>query len=169
MERVLGMATRFLDEVRGDVERAAEAGSDLPPRLRAVHEHPGHATPEYRTLAIPIPAGVAGAPPEILSGVIARYAATKRPDVLVLTLDAEMEREDGTRGPVLIAEARCRFGTRLFWVQPYDVRDRRVQWGPPAGGGWQDPGDEDMILDGSFEREPAVTVVGAGRRVETAG
>ena len=77
IERTLGMATRFLDEVRADIGRAALEGADIPPRLRSVHEKPGHATPEFRTVAIPVPDGLGGVPPEILSGTIARYAQTQ--------------------------------------------------------------------------------------------
>lgn len=155
MERTLGMATRFLDEVRDDVTRSAPDGADTAPRVRSVHERPGHATPEFRTLAIPVPPGVGAVSPEILSGTIARYAATKKPDCLLLVLEAEVQREDGTLGPVLIAEARDKAGTRLFWMQGYRVRDGRTVWDGPLGGGWKDPGEEEMILDAAFSRPAA--------------
>ena len=153
MERVLNLASRFLDEVRSDIGRAKMDGSDTPPRLRSVHERPGHATPEFRSLNIPIPEGLGGVPPDVLSGTIARDAAGKKPDSLILALEAE-----NGEGPVLIAEARCRLGTRLFWVQPFQVLESHVEWGEPVGGGWQDPGENEMILDASFEKAPPVVV-----------
>lgn len=155
MERVLGFATRFLDEVRDDISRARMDGSDTPPRVRSVHEKPGHATPEFRTLSIPVPDGFGGLSPEVLSGAIARYAASKKPDCLLLAFEAE-----NGDGPVLIAEARCRYGTRLFWMQPYATAATHVEWGEPAGGGWNDPGEEEMILDAAFT--PARVAAGVG-------
>jgi hypothetical protein len=155
MERVLGFATRFLDEVRDDIGRARLDGSDTPPRIRSVHERPGHATPEFRTLSIPVPDGFGGLSPEVLSGSIARYAATKKPDCLLVAFEAE-----NGEGPVLVAEARCRYGTRLFWMQPYSVAGSHVEWGDPVGGGWNDPGDEEMILDAAFG--PAKVAAGVG-------
>lgn len=146
MERVLGFATRFLDEVREDIGRARMDGTDTPPRIRSVHEKPGHATPEFRTLAIPVPEGFGGLSPDVLSGAIARFAVTKKPDCLLLAFEAE-----NADGPVLIAEARCRYGTRLFWMQSYTVGKTQVEWGDPVGDGWNDPGDEEMILDAAFE------------------
>lgn len=156
MERVLSFATRFLEEVRDDIARARMDGSDAPPRVRSVHERPGHATPEFRTLNIPVPERLGGLSPEVLSGTIARYAATKQPDVLLLALEAETE-----DGPVLIAEARCRFGTRLFWMQSFTANGSRVTWGQPVENGWRDPGDEEMILDAAFSRSGAGS---SGRR-----
>ena len=146
MERTLGFATRFLNEVRDDIGQAALGGSDTPPRIRSVHEAAGHATPEFRTLNIPMPDGIGGASPESLSGAIARFAAAKKPDRLLLALEAQM---DGSS--VLIAEARDRAGTRMFWVQPFAVQGTRVVWGDPLDGGWRDPGEEEMILDESFK------------------
>ncbi|HEX8904386.1 MAG TPA: hypothetical protein VF771_06060 [Longimicrobiaceae bacterium] len=146
MERVLAFATRFLDEVRDDISRARMDGSDTPPRIRSVHERPGHATPEFRTLTIPIPDAFGGLSPEVLSGAIARFAASKKPDCLLLAFEAE-----NGDGPVLIAEARCRYGTRLFWMQPYAAAETHVEWGDPAGEGWNDPGEEEMILDAAFQ------------------
>lgn len=150
IERVLSFATRFLEEVRGDIERARMEGSDTPPRLRCIHERPGHATPEFRTLNIPVPEGLGGLSPDVLSGIISRYAEQKRPDCLLLALEAET-----ADGLVLIAEARCKFGTRMFWMQPYKVTDRRVDWGDPMADGWRDPGEEEMILDAAFPRPVA--------------
>ena len=152
LERTLGMATRFLDEVRGDIGRAALEGADIPPRLRSVHEKPGHATPEFRTVAIPVPAGMAGVPPEILSGTIARYAETKHPDCLLLAMEAELEADGKGRRPVLIAEARDRAGTRMYWMQPYRPAGSHVDWEEPMAGGWADPGEAEMILDAAFPR-----------------
>jgi hypothetical protein len=151
MERTLGFATRFLEEVRHDIGRAAPLGATTPPRIRSVHETPGHATPEFRTLNIPVPETLGGAGPEVLSGAIARYAAQKKPSRVLLAFEAEM---DG--GPVLVAEARDALGTRLFWMQPFRVEGRRVAWQEPLQGGWRDPGDEDMILDASFPRRAGV-------------
>ena len=154
IERTLGMATRFLDEVRTDVVRAALEGADIPPRLRSVHEKPGHATPEFRTVAIPVPDGLGSVPPEILSGTIARYAQSKKPDCLLLAMEAEMEAEEGAR-TVLIAEARDRTGTRMYWMQPYTPAGSHVDWGEPLAGGWCDPGEAEMILDAAFSRAEA--------------
>jgi hypothetical protein len=153
MERVLGFATRFLDEVRDDIGRARMDGTDTPPRIRSVHEKPGHATPEFRTLGIPVPDGFGGLSPDVLSGAIARFAASKKPDCLLLAFEAE-----NADGPVLIAEARCRYGTRLFWMQSYSVAETHVEWGEPVAGGWSDPGEEEMILDEAFE--PAKVAAG---------
>lgn len=149
-ERTLEVAHAFLEEVRRDLERAASAGSDLPPRVRSVHERVGHATPEYRTFAVPVPSGGEGASPAVLSGVIARYAAMKAPSGLVLALDAVTESEGGVQRSVLIMEARDRSGTRLFFVQPFRVEGGRLRWEDPVEGGWRDPGEEEMILDASF-------------------
>lgn len=149
-ERTLEQAHNFLMEVRRDLEKAASAGADLPPRIRSVHERVGHATPEYRTFAVPMPAGAAGASPEALSEVIARYAASKPPICLMLALDALTEMEGGVRRSVLIAEARDRDGTRLFMLQHFRVEDGRIRWEDPDGGEWRDPGEEEMILDASF-------------------
>lgn len=152
LERTLGMATRFLDEVRGDIGRAALEGADIPPRLRSVHEKPGHATPEFRTVAIPVPDGMGGVPPEILSGTIARYAQTRKPDCLLLAMEAEMEADEAGSRSVLIAEARDRNGTRMYWMQPYRPGGTRVDWDEPLAGGWSDPGEAEMILDAAFPR-----------------
>jgi hypothetical protein len=152
LERTLGMATRFLEEVRGDIGRAALEGADIPPRLRSVHEKPGHATPEFRTVAIPVPDGMGGVPPEILSGTIARYAKTKKPDCLLLAMEAEMDADGEGNRTVLIAEARDRNGTRMYWMQPYRPAGSRVDWEEPLAGGWSDPGDAEMILDAAFPR-----------------
>ena len=152
LERMLGMATRFLEEVREDIGRAAQEGADIPPRLRSVHEKPGHATPEYRTVAIPVPEGMGGVPPDILSGTIARYARVKKPDCLMLAMEAELSADGGGTRPVLIAEARDRTGTRMYWMQPYSTGGPRVDWDEPLTGGWSDPGEAEMILDAAFTR-----------------
>jgi hypothetical protein len=152
IERTLGMAARFLDEVRGDIGRAALEGADIPPRLRSVHEKPGHATPEFRTVAIPVPDGMGGVPPNILSGTIARYAQTKKPDCLLLAMEAELDADGQGSRPVLIAEARDRTGTRMYWMQPYSPTGSRVDWDEPLAGGWADPGEAEMILDAAFPR-----------------
>lgn len=149
MERTLGFATRFLEEVRHDIGKAAPDGSGTPPRIRSLHERAGHATPEFRTLNIPVSDDLGGASPEVLSGCIAHYAAQKKPDRLFLAFEAEMG-----GSPVLIAEAGDRMGTRLFWVQPYRVEGRKVVWGEPLDGGWRDPGEEEMILDASYPNRP---------------
>ena len=151
MERVLTFAARFLEEVRDDLCRCKMDGSDAPPMIRSVHERPGHATPEYRTLTIPIPDGYGGLSPDVLSGAIAKFAAGKKPDCLLLAFEAE-----NGDGPLLIAEARCRYGTRLFWMQPYAITDTRLEWGEPVNGGWNDPGGEEMILDAAFSSSRAV-------------
>lgn len=154
MERVLTFAARFLDEVRDDIHRGKMDGSDTPPRIRSVHERPGHATPEFRTLTIPIPDGYGGLGPDVLSGAIARFAGSKKPDCLLLAFEAEND-----DGPLLVAEARCRYGTRLFWLQPYTFEGGHLGWGEPVSGGWQDPEDEEMILDAAFT---GARPVGAG-------
>lgn len=155
IERTLGMATRFLDEVRGDIGRAALEGADIPPRLRSVHEKPGHATPEFRTVAIPVPDGLGSVPPEILSGTIAKYAQTRKPDCLMLAMEAEMDADGRGSRTVLIAEARDRTGTRMYWMQPYSPTGSRVDWDEPLTGGWCDPGEAEMILDAAFKRGEA--------------
>ena len=151
VERTLHQAVRFLEEMREDMERAVMDGLDTPPRIRSVHERTGHATPEYRTLNIPIPDGAGGASPTLLSSAIARYARTKPPQCLLLGMDIVMAAEDGPR-PVLIAEARDRAGTRLFWMQPYWIDADSINWGEPDEGGWRDPGEEELILDAAFSR-----------------
>ena len=155
LERTLGMATRFLEEVRGDIGRAAQEGADIPPRLRSVHEKPGHATPEFRTVAIPVPDGLGSVPPEILSGTIAKYAQTRKPDCLMLAMEAEMDADGMGSRTVLIAEARDRTGTRMYWMQPYSPAGSRVDWDEPLTGGWCDPGEAEMILDAAFKRGEA--------------
>ena len=150
LERTLGAATRFLEEVRAEIERSAPEGADMPPRLRCVHERPGHATPEYRTVGISVPEGLAGASPEVLSGLIVRYAAEKSPTALVLALDLVLDSGNGPE-PVLVSEARDGAGTRLFWMQAYRVDGGSVVWEEPAEGGWRDPGEEEMILDAAFQ------------------
>ena len=149
-ERTLAMATKFVAEVRREIERAAVDGEDTPPRIRSVHERAGHATPEYRTMGIPIPPGGEGASPEVLSTAVARYAAAKSPNRLMLALEAMLSPDGEATRPVLIAEARDEAGTRLFWMQSYRVEDHEVHWDDPVAGGWQDPGREQMILDSGF-------------------
>lgn len=151
--RTLELAHAFLEEARRDMERAAQAACDLPPRLRSVHDRVGHATPEYRTLAIPSPEQGAAPTPEMLSQVIASYAARKRPTCLLLALDGTFEAEDGSPTSVLIAEARDAAGTRMYWMQPFRVVDGSVLWDEPVEGGWQDPRAEEMILDAAFASE----------------
>lgn len=149
LERTLHHATRFVEEMRSDLARAAREGADLPPRIRSVHETPGHTTPEFRTLNIPIPSGMGELPIDILSGAIARYAECKRPDRLLLAMEAEMNGR-----PVLIAEARDRASSRLYWVQPFSRAHGEIEWEPPLDGGWRDPEDQEMILDASFATLP---------------
>lgn len=149
-QRILRLAHEFVEESRADLARAIAEGSDLPPRIRIVHDRPGHASPEYRTLAVPIPAAAEGASPTVLSGAIARYAASRQPACLLLTLDVVGVDENGQPQSLLIAEARDRAGTRLFLIQPFSVADGRIEWHEPLEGGWRDPGDEEMILDAAF-------------------
>ena len=147
-ERTIEMAEAFLTEVRRDLERATAAGCDRPPRLRSVHVRAGHATPEYRTLAIP--ADAEGASPEVLSTMIARYAALRPPACMILALDGLSQAEDGTSHPILIAEARDAVGTRVFWMQPFRAVAGKIQWEPALSGGWQDPEEQELILDLAF-------------------
>lgn len=149
-ERVLELAHAFLGEVRRDMERAASEGSDLPPRLRAVSFRPGQPNPELRTLAVPVPPGAGGASPEVLSAHIARYAADRPPACLLLALDVLGDDGHGRQSPLLIAEARAGGGTRFFMIQPFAIENAKVRWEEPLGGGWQDPGREEMILDAAF-------------------
>jgi hypothetical protein len=151
-EKTLRLAHDFLQESRLDIERAIAEDTDLPPRIRMVHERTGHATPEHRTLAVPIPEGGEGASPTVLSRSIAHFAKTRDPHCLLLILDVLGEGDDGKPQQLLIAEARDKYGTRLFMVQPFTVKDRRVNWLEPLEGGWRDPGDEEMILDAAFKR-----------------
>lgn len=154
-ERTIEMAESFVADVRRDLERATAAGCDLPPRLRSVHVRAGHATPEYRTLEIPATPGSESASPEHLSALIARYAAVRPPCCMILALDGLSEGSDGTPCPILIAEARDSIGTRVYLMQPFRAVEGRIQWEAPMGGGWQDPADQELILDLAF------TVAGA--------
>lgn len=149
LERTLNHATRFVEEMRSDLIRAARDAADLPPRIRSVHETPGHTTPEFRTLNIPIPEGMSTLPLDALSGAIARYAESKHPDRLLLAMEAEMG-----ESAVLIAEAHDRAGSRLFWVQPFRRVDDGIEWEEPLNGGWADPADQEMILDAAFVNLP---------------
>lgn len=149
-DRTIEMAESFLADVRRDLERATASGCDLPPRLRSVHVRAGHATPEYRTLEIPATSGSESASPELLSALIARYAAVRPPCCMILTLDGLSEAPDGTPCPILIAEARDNVGTRAYWMQPFQAVDGRIEWEEPAGGGWQDPEEQELILDLAF-------------------
>jgi len=142
------IADAFLNEARVDLERATAQGADVPPRIRIVHERPGHATAEYRTLAVPIPPGAEGASPGVLSRVIANYAASRDPHALLLALDVLGENEDGSPKPLLICEARDNAGTRMFYMQSFTKLGPRIVWDEPEG--WKDPGDEEMILDAAF-------------------
>ena len=151
-ERTLRLAHSFLEETRRDLERAVRESSDIPPRIRTVHERPGHSSPEFRTLAVPIPEGAEGASPEVLSISIASYARRRRPECIFLTLDVTGRGDDGSPQPLLIAEARDRDGTRLYLMQPFTVDQGRIEWGEPLNGGWRDPGQEEMILDAAFAR-----------------
>lgn len=151
IERTLQHASRFVDELRYDMERAVAQGSDTLPRVRSVHEQAGHASPEFRTFSIPIPDDAGGASPTVLSAAIARFSRTKPAQCLLLGMDLEADAADGTR-PVLIAEARDRAGTRLFWMQPYSRDGERIVWEEPDEGGWQDPGENELILDAAFAR-----------------
>jgi hypothetical protein len=148
-EWVLRQATRFLEDARREIEKAALHHSDFPPRLRMVHERPNHSTPDFRNLAIHVPAHLGGASPEALSELIAQHAGKRPPTCLLLALEAEQEAGDQPRS-LLIAEVRDRSGTRLFWMQPFSRRETRVEWGEAVDGGWRDPGEEEMILDASF-------------------
>lgn len=145
LSRTLDLADRFLEEVQRDLERFVRRGEDTPPRLRSVHERQGHASPEYRNKAIPLPDEGVESFPEYLSEVIASFAREKRPDRLLLAVAGEQE-----DGPVLIAEARDGRGTRRFWMQPYRVKQGGVEWPDPLTDGWEDPGEEEMILDRAF-------------------
>lgn len=152
-ERALSWAHSFLQEVRREIEQAALTGNDVPPRLRSVHERQGHATPEYRTLAIPVPDGAGPASPETMSEIIARFARAKPATCLILIFDAVTLPAEGDPVPVLIAEVRDRDGARFFLMQPYEKDERGVvKWGEPMEGGWREPGSEEMILDAAFAR-----------------
>jgi hypothetical protein len=150
-ERTQDYAEGFLQEMREVIETAARSGLDSPPRLRSVHERPGHSTPEFRTVVIPAPPGAGVLSPPTLSVAIARFAARRPPDRLVLALDALQDDGSGGNRPVLLAEARDCVGTRLFWAQSYRVEDNGVRWDDPQAGGWVDPGAEEMILDAAFQ------------------
>ena len=158
-ERTIELAEAFLAEMRRDLERATAAGCDLPPRLRSVHVRAGHATPEYRTLAIPTDPSAGVASPEVLSAMIARYAALRPPSCMILALDGLSEGEGGVTFPILIAEAHDSAGTRVFWMQPFRAAEGKIEWEAPIGGGWRDPADQELILDLAFAepeaREPA--------------
>jgi hypothetical protein len=151
--RTLELADAFLKDVRHDLAVAATRRFDLPPRIRTMHTRAGHATPEYRTLAIPRPpAGETST--TFLSLAIAHYAHRVSPCAIVLAFEATLGGETGEPVPVLIAEARDRWGTRLFLMQPFQSRGEKIVWGEPVGGGWRDPGEEEMILDSAFAPAP---------------
>lgn len=149
-ERTLRLAHEFVREARLDLEKAAANGEDLPPRIRTVHDRTGHASPEFRTLAVPIPAAAEGASPEVLSGAIARFAEKSSPQCLLLVLDVVGTDENGEPTALFVAEARDRNGTRFFLMQPFQVENRRLVWQEPLNGGWQEPGEDEMILDAAF-------------------
>ena len=149
--RILRLATEFAEEMRADLAKAVADGTDLPPRIRSVHDRPGHASPEYRTLAVPIPSYAEGASPTVLSSAIARYAARRPPTCLLLTLDVVGTSDDGGPQPLFIVEARDGSGNRLFLAQPFGIVDQRIEWLDPIEGGWRDPGDDEMIIDAAFE------------------
>jgi hypothetical protein len=149
-ERTRAHADRFLDEMRHEIVRCCARGASFIPHLRCVHEKQSHATPEFRTLLIPQGDGVAEISPEALSYTIAEFARRRTPDRLILVMDAVHRQDDGEPEAVLIAEARDRVGTRLFLIQPYRAGNGDVFWHPPRTGSWQDPGDEEMILDAAF-------------------
>jgi hypothetical protein len=157
-DRTLVMATRFLEDIRREILHAAQQGADIEPRVRSVHERQGHATPEFRTLAIPIPEGVGAMAPDALSGTIARYARRYAPDCLLLALEAETEAADGSSRTLLIAEARDRKGTRMYWMQPFRSSRGAVDWDEPLEGGWRDPGEAEMVLDEAFAGEAPAPV-----------
>lgn len=143
-ERTLRMAASFLDEIRTEVERAAREANDLVPRLRLVHERRGQATPELRTLALPPLRGNRSFV-ETISSAVAAYAARRKPDRLMLALEVYRSPSE----PALVIEAVDRAGTRLFWMQCYQVEDGRVRW-QTSDEGWSDPGAEEMILDAAI-------------------
>jgi hypothetical protein len=155
--RVQRWAQAFIDEVRHDLEQAAKLGVDLPPRVRAVFERAGHATPEYRTFAIPAFADLS---PDTLSVLISRFTRERQPIALLLAVDASTSAADGAVASVLITEARDAACTRLFRMQAYRTAGARVVWDEPTHGGWHDPGEEEMILDAAFS-ELAVPAVPA--------
>jgi hypothetical protein len=157
VDRTLGLATRFVEDVRADIARAVLQGEDIPPRLRCVNYRAGHATPEFRTLSIPSPGGPGTLTPALLSAVIAQYAEERSPDCLLLAMEAEMP-VDGRACTVLITEARDRAGTRLFRVQPFRPGGARMVWEAPLEGGWRDPGGEEMILDAAFAGAAAAAI-----------
>lgn len=152
--RTLALGTTFLNEIRYDLEQTAKREAGCPPRLRAVHERAGHATPEFRTFNLPAPEEGTTASPELLSGLITEYSRSKAPCCLMLGLDLLMQGEDGAAQPLLVIEAKDCSGNRLFWMQPYRVEQTALAWGDPQGGGWQDPGEEEMILDGAYLPPP---------------
>jgi hypothetical protein len=131
----------------------AISGRAFVPRLRSVHERPGHATPEYRTLAIPVPAdsGAGGHPPQLLSRAIAHFAEQKHPVSLFLAIDVLMDTAAGPPQSAIILEARDVAGTRRYLVRMYEVESRRVRWSNPSAVEWLDAGEQEMILDAAFE------------------
>jgi hypothetical protein len=149
-ERTRAHADHFLVEMRSEIARCAAQGQSFVPRLRSVHERPGHATPEFRTLLISPPDRAGQLSPELLSVSIAHFAKQRAPDRLVLVLDAVRATDPGETISVLIGEARGLAGTRLFFFQPYELVNDEVRWGEPFDGSWRDPGEEELILDAAF-------------------
>lgn len=115
-----------------------------------VNERTGHATPEFRTLAIRVPHEAAGLSPEVLAASIAAYAQRSTPTALMFAFDALAAGPDGEPASVLIAEARDAGGCRLFWRQCFRCDAGGTRWEQPQGGDWIDPGEEEMILDRAF-------------------
>jgi hypothetical protein len=149
-ERTRAHADLFLEEMRSEIVRCSMDGTGFLPRVRCINERQGHATPEFRTLLIPPGDGATLLSPDALSVTIADFARRRTPDRLVLVMDATYSADGGEEASILVAEARDRVGTRLFLIQPYRGTGGSVIWQPPRNGSWQDPGEEEMILDAAF-------------------
>lgn len=155
--RTIELAERFLEDTRAELAKVTGQGYDLPPRVRTAHTRVGHATPEFRTLAVPLPDCSAAAAPDAISEMIARYAAKDPPSRLFLAFVAETRLPDSSvPTPVLVMEVRDAWGTRLYQMLPFFAQGTRFAWSEPIHDGWQDPGEQEMILDAAFEQQPEV-------------
>lgn len=157
-ERTLELASAYVREVQHDLERASALGFDLPPRVRTVHTRSGHATPEYRTLAIPTEPDGSALAPDTLSALICRYVATRPATCLLLAMEGLYDAGAEEPYPILIAEARDAGGTRAYWMQPFRRTAGGVAWDEAFGGGWQDPGEQELILDAAFTAATLTTL-----------
>jgi hypothetical protein len=168
--RTLRWAQVFLDEIKCTIERACYSEQDVMlPRMRAVHERRGHATPEFRTAVIPVAGEAAGQFPELLGRTLAQYARTRPPVALLLAIGLVGIGRNGQPTNLLILEAHDGKGTRRCWKQGYATGSRTVSWDAPELEGWFEPGEDEMILDIAFAAAPDPGVRAGALALDQAG